>query len=265
MSVVAVIKIGIDPTIELGPLSLAWHGLTLAFGILLGAWIAGRVAREYGFGGEPMSVIAVLAALGGILGGRVLYLAEEGDLASPGEWLGTKGFSFNGGLVAAAVVIAIYVRRTQLPLRYLDACAVGLPLGVALGRVGDVINGEHYGPRSDSFLAVQNTHPDALVPRGDVAYHSGGLYDLLLGVAVFAIVWPLRHHLRRPTELVWLVILLLGIGRFIEFFFRSDSESVGLGLTSAQWTSLAMAGAGLVGLGTVRRRRHIIRRMNSRG
>ena len=262
MSVVAIIKIGIDPTIELGPVSLAWHGLTLALGILLGAWIAGLVAREYGFGAEPMSVIAALAAFGGILGGRLLYLAEEGHLARPGEWLGTNGFSFNGGLVAAAVVIAIYVRRARLPVRYLDACAVGLPLGVALGRVGDVINGEHYGPKSDGLLAVQNTHPDALVPRADVAYHSGGLYDLLIGLAVFAIAWPLRHHLRRPTEVMWLVILLLGVGRFIEFFFRSDSDSLGLGLTSAQWTSLAMVGAGVVGLGSVRRHRHVIRRMS---
>ena len=252
MSGAAVISIGLDPTIEIGPLTLAWHGLTIAIGIMLGAWLAGRVTREYGFGTEPMTSIALLAAAGGLIGGRFLYLAEQGDLDRPGEWLGTNGFSFNGGLVLAAVAIAIYVRRTRLPLRYLDACAVGLPLGVAVGRIGDVINGEHYGPQSDFFLAVRNTHPDALVPRADVAYHSGGLYDLLIGLVVFAVIWPLRHHLRRPSEVMWAVILLLGIGRFIEFFFRSDSQSLALGLTSAQWTSLAMAGAGAVGLAAVR-------------
>ncbi|HEV2061653.1 MAG TPA: prolipoprotein diacylglyceryl transferase family protein, partial [Solirubrobacteraceae bacterium] len=152
-----------------------------------------------------------------------------------------------------AVAIIVYVRRSGLPLRYLDALAVALPLGVAVGRIGDVINGEHYGPPSDFFLAVRNTHPDASVPSADVAYHSGGLYDLLIGAIIFAIVWPLRHRLRRPTEIMWLVIALFGAGRFVEFFARSDSDTVALGLTSAQWTSLAILVVGVIGITLTRR------------
>ncbi len=75
----------------------------------------------------------------------------------------------------AAAAIALYVRRAGLPLRSLDVLAVGLPLGVAVGRIGDVINGEHFGPPTDFALGVRNTHPDALVPSPEVTYHSGGL------------------------------------------------------------------------------------------
>jgi hypothetical protein len=32
----SVITVGLDPTIELGPLTLAWHGITIALGILIG-------------------------------------------------------------------------------------------------------------------------------------------------------------------------------------------------------------------------------------
>jgi phosphatidylglycerol:prolipoprotein diacylglycerol transferase len=247
------ITIGIDPTVELGPLTLSWHGLTIAIGIAIGAWLAGRVAEQYGYSSQPMGIIATLAALGGLVGGRVLYLLEQGQLTEPGEWLGTHGFSFNGGLALAAVAIAVYVRRTGLPLRYLDALAVGLPLGVVFGRIGDVINGEHYGPATDFVLGVRNTHPDALTPSPDVAFHSGGLYDLLLGAIIFVIVWPLRHHLRRPTEVMWLVIALIGAGRFAEFFVRSDSATVAFGLSSAQWTSLAIFSGGVAGTVIVRR------------
>ena len=248
------ITIGIDPTIDLGPLTLAWHGLTIAIGIGLGAWVASRVVREFGFPTEPISNITLLAGVGGLIGGRLLYLAEHGQLADPAEWLGTNGFSFNGGLVLAALLIAGYVRRTGLPLRYLDALAVGLPLGVAVGRIGDVILGEHYGPPTDFFLGVRNTHPDADVPSPDVAYHSGGLYDLLIGLIVFAIIWPLRHRLRRPVEILSVVIALFGLGRFVEFFARSDSEIVALGLNSAQWTSLGILLIGVAGVMLVRRR-----------
>ena len=165
------ITIGIDPEIHLGPLTIAWHGLTIAIGIVV------------------------------------------------------------GGLIAA---------------RYLDAVAVGLALGVAVGRIGDVINGEHYGPRSDFFLAVRNSHPDSLTPDPQLAYHSGGLYEVLLASLIFAIAWPLRHRLR-PGELTWLVVALFSLGRFFEFFGRSDSPELALGLNNAQWTSLSLLVIALAG------------------
>lgn len=46
---------------------------------------------------------------------------------------------------------------------------------------------------------------------------------------------------------MWLVIALFAVGRFFEFFLRSDSADLALGLEIAQWTSLlllAVAAAG---------------------
>jgi prolipoprotein diacylglyceryltransferase len=111
-----------------------------------------------------------------------------------------------------------------------------------------VINGEHYGSASNFFLAVGNTHPDALTPNPGLAYHSGGLYEVLIGAIVFAIAWPLRKRLEpRPLALTWLVLALLAIGRFFEFFLRSDSADLALGLEIAQWTSLAILVVAAVG------------------
>ncbi|HYN91270.1 MAG TPA: prolipoprotein diacylglyceryl transferase family protein [Thermoleophilaceae bacterium] len=255
MRELSVITIGIDPTIELGPLTLAWHGLTIAIGILIGGIAAGREARRRGLDTEPLYTIGVILVVAALLGSRIYYLAEHGDLLKPSEWLGTRGFTFYGGLIAAALGIGAYVRRERLSIEYLDVVAYGLPLGIAIGRIGDVINGEHYGPATDFLLGVRNTHPDADVPSPDVAYHSGGLYEVLIGALTFLIVWALRDRLRRPTAMMWVVVALLATGRFIEFFARSDSETLALGLETAQWTSLALVAA--VGGGawlTLRRR-----------
>ncbi len=254
MTISGVITVNIDPYIELGPITLAWHGLTIAIGLLIGAWVATRVAEEYGLATDRMSALFALVTIAGVLGGRLLYLAEHDGLLHPDKWLGTYGFSFNGGFAFAALAAAIYVRRTGLPLRLLDAIAVGVPLGIAVGRIRDVINGEHYGPPTNFVLGVRNAHPDASVPSSDVAYHSGGLYDLLIGLVIFALIWPMRHRLRRPAEITWLVIALLGTGRFIEFFARSDSPTVLFGFSSAQWTSLAIVAVGAVGLIRTRQR-----------
>jgi phosphatidylglycerol---prolipoprotein diacylglyceryl transferase len=242
----AVITIGIDPTIEVGPFTLAWHGLMIAIGILVGGLAVAHDARRRGLETEPIYSFGAILVAGALVGGRLFFLAEHGRLGDADAWFGTTGFTFYGGFIAAALGIALYLWRRRLSIAYLDAVAVGLPLGIAVGRVGDIINGEHYGPPTDFFLGVRNTHPDALTPDPDVAYHSGGLYEVLIASIVFAIVWPLRRRLP-PTAAVWLVLALLAIGRFAEFFFRSDSDTVALGLETAQWTSLALLAAATIG------------------
>jgi phosphatidylglycerol:prolipoprotein diacylglycerol transferase len=251
----AVITIGIDPTIELGPITLAWHGLTIAIGILIGGLAVAHDARRRGLDPERIYAIGMILVIGALVGGRAFYLLEHGELGDPGAWFGTVGFTFYGGFIAAALGIAYYVRRERLSVSYLDAIAAGLPLGLAIGRIGDVINGEHYGPASNFFLAVRNTNPDALTPNPGLAYHSGGLYEVLIGAIVFAIAWPLRKRLQRPLALTWLVLALLAIGRFFEFFLRSDSADLALGLETAQWTSVALLAIAAAGAWLTLRRR----------
>jgi phosphatidylglycerol:prolipoprotein diacylglycerol transferase len=244
----AVITINIDPEIHLGPLTLAWHGLTIALGIVIGGVLAERLARRRGMDVDPVYTIGLILTASALIGGRLYYLAEHGKLLSPEVWLGTNGFTFNGGFIAAALAIAFYLRRSRLSLAYLDLVALALPLGIAVGRIGDVINGEHYGPATTFLLGVRNAHPDALTPSPDVAYHNGGLYEVLLASLIFALVWPLRRRLlRRVTAATWLVLGLFAVGRFAEFFTRSDSEDVALGLNTAQWTSVVLLAAACSG------------------
>lgn len=125
----AVITIGIDPAIEIGPVTLAWHGLTIAIGILVGGWVGAREARRRGLDPERLYTIGLILIVAALIGSRIFYLAE-------------------------------------------------------------------HGPASDYFLAVRNTHPEADVPSPEVAYHSGGLYEVLIGAIVFAVVWSLRHRVR---------------------------------------------------------------------
>lgn len=66
---------------------------------------------------------------------------------------------------------------------------------------------------------------------------------------IFALIWPLRHRLRRPLLPFFCVIGLYALGRFFAFFLRSDSETLALGLSTSQWASLAVllvAGVGVV-------------------
>lgn len=96
-----VITIGIDPNVHLGPITLAWHGITIAIGVATGALLAGRLARTRNLDTEPLYAIVGLLVLGGIVGGRLFYVLEHG-----GPLLGTRGFTFDGGMILAAVLVA---------------------------------------------------------------------------------------------------------------------------------------------------------------
>jgi phosphatidylglycerol:prolipoprotein diacylglycerol transferase len=167
--------------------------------------------------------MGTILLVGALVGSRIFYLAEHGQLDEPAKWIGSRGFTFYGGFILVAFGLVLFVRRERLPLVYLDIVALALPLGYAIGRVGDIINGEHYGPPTNFFLGVVNTSPAADVPSHTVAYHNGGLYESLIGLVVFAIAWPLRKRLSRPLSAVWTVLALLAVTRFLEFFVRSDS------------------------------------------
>jgi phosphatidylglycerol:prolipoprotein diacylglycerol transferase len=214
----------------------------IAVGVAVGAWLATRYARERELNRERLYRAAPILVLAGIAGAKLFWLLENDAAAlfRPGDWFGARGFSIYGAILVGVGALALYMRRERLSLRYLDAMAAGFPLGLAVGRLGDVINGEHYGPPSELPWAFRHTHPDADVPSALVGYHSGGFYEVVLGLAMLALVWPLRRRFRRPAALFWTVIALYGVGRFVMFFWRSDSDTLALSMSTAQWTSLAL-------------------------
>jgi len=241
----AVITLDADPELQVGPLTLAWHGIGIAAGIGVGWLIAGRYAKRRELDRERLLNVVLVMILSGMVGARAFYLLlnDPAALVRSGDWLGTRGFAFYGAMILGTLSVGIYLRRARLGLRYLDALAAGFPLGMAVGRIGDVINGEHHGPPSDAPWAIRYLHPDADVPSSAVAYHPGGLYEIVVALVIAPIVWWLSRRLSRPGMLLWAVIGLYAAGRFLIFFYRSDSEPLALGLEEAQWTSIGLIAA----------------------
>ena len=249
----AAITINMDPNIHLGPVSIAWHGLMIGIGIALAGVVARRYGAARGLSTDALMSTMMTAVFAGIAGSRILYLFEHGQL-SPSDWIGTRGFSIYGGMIGGALGAFAYMRSRGLGPRYLDSIAAGFPLGLAVGRIGDLISGEHHGAPTTVAWGVRYLNPMSEVPRVGVAYQSGALYEILLGLLLVGLVASLHRRLERPLEMLWLVIAGYGAGRFVMFFFRTDSESAALGLSVSQWISLAIVATALAGAAYSRRR-----------
>jgi len=75
------------------------------------------------------------------------------------------------------------------------------------------------------------------------------------GVIVFVILWSLRKRDLPPGTMAWLYLVLAGLSRFVVEFWRIN-PALALGLSEAQWFSLALMVLGLALL--VRRPKSVI-------
>jgi phosphatidylglycerol---prolipoprotein diacylglyceryl transferase len=189
--VLAAIPYTTFPSIDLGPLSLRTFGLMVALGVLLGAWVAASYAERFGISRDETYRVATWMVLAGIVGARLTWAATHTDqIDSPIDviaiWEG--GIQFSGGFIFAVVVGLPFFRRWTRLQRWhvLDAYALGLTLGLAVGRVGCYAVGEHFGRVSDFFLATRYDGGDVREPTlGDTpltvgtTFHNTALYELI--------------------------------------------------------------------------------------
>jgi len=252
-----------DPIVKihLGPLAVSPHALGIVFGFLAGARLARPEMRRRGITDAQLYDCLYRAALGAAIGARVAYVINHlGEyrghpLDAFAVWKG--GISLLGGIFGALVAVYPLMRRKRLPfLSTMDAAAPGMALGILIGRVGDLIVGDHLGKPTDFALGFRCTGADSaspcVAPLGH-AVHLPALYDLVSVTVLLGVLLVLRRRRHADGLLILFFAVWYGTGRFAEDFFRIDVTH-GTGLTGSQWTSIVSV---LVGVGLlVRLARH---------
>jgi phosphatidylglycerol:prolipoprotein diacylglycerol transferase len=246
-----------DPiAFALGPLKVHWYGImyALAFGLFL---LLGRlrirqphIARQ-GWSANDLDDMLVLGMLGVVVGGRlgeVLFYQPAYFLAHPLDilkvWQG--GMSFHGGFIGVIVGMAIWARRAKRHVfDVYDFMVPLVPLGYALGRIGNFINAELPGRVADASLPWAMLWPGVSGPR-----HPSPLYQALVdGVLVFILLWLYARKERPRLAVGGMFTLLYGCARFFTEYFRVPDWEVqvaGLPISSGQMLSLPMIGGGLI-------------------
>lgn len=238
------IKIGIDPNlVKFGDFVIAWHGVFTAVGILAGVWLAARIFRGFGEDDEAVYNSALLAVPLAIVGARVLHVIGNWGYYSQNTGkillINEGGIAIWGAIVGGILGGLIYVARSRLPLgKYADAAGLGLLLGMAIGRIGDIINGEHLGTPSNLPWSVTYTNPDTLGELG-LSVHPAVAYELLWDVAVLGLLLWLLRRIEVRGVVFWLFLILYSVGRLWTHEFRKGRELL-FGLQEAQVIALVV-------------------------
>lgn len=253
------ITIGMDPNISgitvpiLGQLIFSWHGLFTAVGITCVLIWAIRRAKKEGYDEDIIYGIAISAIIGGLIGARVVHVVDFwGYYSTHPEailrlWAG--GIGLMGGIIGATLGGSLYIWRHRYPFgKILDITTPGILIGQFVGRIGDIINGEHLANFLNQPWAMQYTHIDSpAYGRGPM--HPAIAYEMILDVIIFVITYKLIGKIK-PNGMVFATYLALyGLGRFFIQFTRMDSTWIA-GLQEAHFLSLGMLITGVILLAT---------------
>jgi phosphatidylglycerol---prolipoprotein diacylglyceryl transferase len=227
------------PTIvEFGPLALRWYGVFMMLAILGGAYVASRyVARK---GDDPNNVWDMLlwVLIPALIGARLYYVFIQSPrgpdglgryLANPIEifqiWRG--GIHIFGAFIFGGIALWLYARarRLSLPL-YFDAVALGLPLAQAIGRMGNFINQELYGPPTTLPFGLRIDPQNRVLAYSDLTLYPLFLYEMVWNLLGFALLLFLARRFAsrlRPGSLLLVYLIWYPVGRFFIEFLRTDS------------------------------------------
>jgi phosphatidylglycerol:prolipoprotein diacylglycerol transferase len=252
--------------IKIGPVSVYWYGIIIVTGVLLGAYIASAEARRRGEDTEHVWDALILVVITAIVGARLYHV-----FSSPAEGLGWAYyrenpvdvlFLWNGGLAifgafaggVVGVLLYAYWRKLNV-LRWLDIGVPGLLAGQVVGRWGNFLNQELYGPPTTLPWGIPIDQYHRISPYNNLTayplsthFHPVFLYESLWNLVGLVVMLVASRRLAgwlKEGDLLAAYMVWYPLGRLWVEALRPDAWMIGQ-VATAQVISLVLL---LVGVG----------------
>lgn len=261
----------ISPTFQIGPLTVHLYGVIIVMGAIAAGILTSMEAKRKGDNPEHVWNIVTWCLLAGILGARLYHVlsSPQGNvigfryyfITNPFEMVQVFGLSFPfptalmiwngglgiyGGIAGGVLALAIYAWRNHLPLaRWLDSGAPGLILAQAIGRWGNFVNQELYGPPTTLPWGIPIDAEHRLPMYADLSrfpvettrFHPVFLYESLWNLGGCLILLFVARRVRLcDGDVFCLYLIFYGLGRLLVESLRPDAWLIG-GIPTAQIVS----------------------------
>jgi phosphatidylglycerol:prolipoprotein diacylglycerol transferase len=243
----------------IGPLPVRFYGIIIMLGVMAAAWMASKEAKRRGLDADLVWDGLIWVVIAGVIGARLwhvftptptdiaaglttkYYLTHPLDMLA--IWKG--GLGVPGAVIGGAVAIFVFARKRELDvLIWLDVAAPGVALAQAIGRWGNFINQELYGPPTDLPWGIP-IEPQYRLPgyQQYTHFHPLFLYESLWNIMNMAILlWVGRRFEEKliPGDIFLGYLVIYPLGRFLLEFIRLDSAQIA-GINANQAFMLVVA------------------------
>lgn len=212
---------------------------------------------------EQAMPILFIAVITSIIGAKIFHWLENWNefISDPiGSITSFSGLTFYGGLIFAYISCVYYANRKMISWKHLsDAVAPSLILAYGIGRIGCQVAGDgDWGivnlaskPVWLNFLPDwlwAYTYPHNIINEGVYIPGCEGphcfqlaepvfptpVYETLMAVLIFAILWSIRKKLTVPGALFAIYLMFNGIERFLIELIRVNVKFTWFGITFTQ-------------------------------
>ena len=219
--------IALDPprSIALGPLSIHFYGMIIAFGLILAVVYATRRSKQFGIKEDDVLDGVLYVTPFAVLCARAYYCIFSWEHYADDPirllYIWEGGLAIYGGVLGAAIGVTVLcrVKRIKLPAM-LDLVSLGFLIGQSIGRWGNFFNREAFGAETDTFLRM------GLLNRytGDVTYyHPTFFYESLWNAIGFLLLHQLSKKRQYDGQIALGYAAWYGLGRAFIEGLRTDS------------------------------------------
>jgi len=223
----------IGKSITIFGFEIAYYGMAVALGMLVGVMLAYNEAKKTGQNAEQYIDVAMVSISSAIVGARLYYVIfswqdYQNNLLDIFN-LRKGGLAIYGGVIMAVFGVYIFSKIKKLSFwQLVDTACIGLVMGQIIGRWGNFFNREAFGGYTDSIFAMQL--PYNAVYSSDITLelasnmkvingieyiqvHPTFLYEMLWNVGVFIILMLYKKRKKFAGEVFMLYLAGYGLGR----------------------------------------------------
>ncbi len=242
---------------------LRYYGMLLMLGAIAAASVASRLLKIDRADSEVAWDGLIWVLVFGVIGARLYHvftpsksLLEQGIttgwyLTHPLDLINTTrgGLAMPGAIIGGVFGLYLFARRRKLPLgRLMDAAAPGVALAQAIGRWGNYVNQELYGPPTNLPWGIR-IDPANRLPGYEPfeRFHPLFLYESIWNLAnFFFLLWLWRNYRDRlgSGDIFLTYLVTYPLGRFVLEFIRLDYvPAFGINFNQAVMLVVAVAAA----------------------
>lgn len=207
--------------INLGFAQIVWYAIFILTGIILGAFFAYQEFRRFGWDVNILFDGILYGVPLAIIGARLYYVLFDPtpnynniiDVIN----ITQGGLAIHGGVIVALLFLVIYTKKKKVSFwGFADVVMIGFLVGQIVGRWGNFMNQEAYGPVIESQF-ILNILPNFILNQmyiGGNFHHPTFLYEGLWNlIGLIFLLFARRKRWFRLGDMLGLYLIWYGIGR----------------------------------------------------